>query len=229
MRTLFAVLLLPALTRAADDAEKRIRELEKKLDAAKALQITFESRAEGLRESGTFQGTLTVAEGNKMHLEGVVEMEGKKVAWKKISDGTKTSEQGIDRGSRPTSKSLTKDYRSALKHGGFIMGVFFSSSSGDGEESWPAFHISDFELGKEDKVGTRRAQIVTCKLSPAAKAEKKIDVSFTETLWLDVETGLPLKRVFAGSFGDKKISFTETYEKFVLDPKIDDKMFELAK
>src|SRR5262245_53187932 len=171
MRPLLILLVLPALVCAADAAEKRIREFEKKMDAARALQITFESRAQSIRDSGTFQGTLTVAEGNRMHLEGLIEMEGKKVEWKKVSDGSKTSEQGIDRGSRTTSKSLTRDYRSALKHGGFIMGVFLSSSSGDGEESWPAFHVSDFELGKEDKVGTRRAQIVACKLS-AAKAAK---------------------------------------------------------
>jgi len=227
MRSVLALLLLPALVRADDDAEKRIREFEKKLDAAKTLQLTFESRAEGLRESGTFQGTLTIAEGNKMHLEGLVEMDGKKVKWKKVSDGTRMSEEGLDRDARPTPKNLTKDYRTSLKHGGFIMGVFLSSSSGDGEESWPAFRVSDFELGKEDKVGTRRAKIVACKLSPVKAA--KGDVTFTETLWLDVETGLPLKRVFAGSFGDKKISFTETYEKFVLDSKVDGKVFEVGK
>jgi outer membrane lipoprotein-sorting protein len=226
MRLMLAVLLLPSLLRA-DDAEKRIRDFEKKLDAAKSLQVTFESHAEGLRESGTFSGNLTIAEENKMHLEGLIEMEGKKVKWKRVSDGKKTAEDGIDRGTRNTPKNLTKDYRNSLKHGGFIMGVFLSSSSGDGEESWPAFRVSDFELGKEDKVGTRRAQIVACKLSAAKPA--KDDVTFTETLWLDVETGLPLKRVFAGSFGDQKISFTETYEKFVLDPKIDAKMFEVLK
>src|SRR5262245_2218897 len=227
MRSVLLFLLLPALALSAEDAEKRIRDFETKLDAAKALQITFESRADGLGEGGLFQGTLTIAEGNRMHLEGTIDMDGKKAKWKKVSDGKKTAEEGLDRGTHPTPKNLTKDSRKSLKHGGFIMGAFMSSSSGDGEESLPAFRVSDFELGKEDKVGTRRAQIVSCKLSAPKPA--KDDVTFTETLWLDVETGLPLKRIFAGSFGDKKISFTETYEKFVLDPKVDDKMFEVAK
>jgi hypothetical protein len=119
MRFVLAMLLLPALVRADDDAERQIRAMEKKLEAAKTLQVAFEARAEGLRESGTFKGTLTVAEGNKMHLEGSIEMAGKTVNWKKISDGTKTTEEGLDRGSHATSKTLTEDYRRSLTHGGF--------------------------------------------------------------------------------------------------------------
>ena len=229
MRLLLVVLLVPALAGAADDAEKRIREFEKKLDAAKTLQVTFESRAQSIRDSGTFQGTLTVAEGNKMHLEGSIDLDGKTVKWKKVSDGNKTTEEGLDRGSRPTPKKLTDNIRSSLAHGGFIMAAFLSAEDSAGNVHWPAFQVSAFELGKEDKVGTRRAQIVACKLTPITTGEKKTDITFTETIWLDVETKLPLKRVFEGMFGDKKINFTETYEKFVLDPKIDEKMFELPK
>jgi outer membrane lipoprotein-sorting protein len=228
MRPVLALMLLPALLRADDDAEKRIRAMEKKLDSAKTIQVAFEARAEGLRESGTFKGTLTVTEGNKMHLDGSIDMDGKKVNWKKVSDGTKTTEEGLDRGTHPTPKNLTRDYRNSLTHGGFIMGVFLSSG-GDGEETWPAFRVSDYELGKPDNVGTRRAQIVACKLTPVAKGEKKVDVSFSESIWLDTETNLPLKRVFTGDFGGKKITFTETYEKFLLDPKIDATLFELPK
>ena len=108
------------------------------------------------------------------------------------------------------------------------MGMYMSSSGSDGDESWLVFRASDFELGKEDNVGTRRAQVITCKLIPKGLGEKK-EVSFTETLWLDLETNLPLKRVFSGDFGGKKIKFTETYDKFVLDPKVDAKVFELGK
>jgi outer membrane lipoprotein-sorting protein len=228
MRWTLSVLLLPSLACADDDAEKRIRAMEKKLESAKAILVTFEARAEGLRESGTFKGTLTVTEGNKMHLEGSIEMKGKSVNWKKVSDGAKTTEEGLDRSSHTTSKTLTDDYRRSLTHGGFIMG-FYMSSAADGEEFWPAFRVSDFELGKPDNVGTRRAQIVACKLTPVAKGEKKVDISFSESIWLDMETNLPLKRVFTGNPDGKKITFTETYEKFVLDPKVDAKLFELPK
>jgi len=229
MRLVLALFLLPALLRADDDAEKRIRAMEKKLASAKSIQVTFESRAEGLRESGTFKATLIVTEGNKMHLDGSIEINGKKVDWKKVSDGIKTAEEGLDRGTRSTSKNLTEDYRRSLTHGGFIMGIYLSSSGGDGDETWPTFRVSDFELGKPDNVGTRRAQIVACKLTPVPKGEKKVDISFSESVWLDMETNLPLKREFSGDFGGKKIKFTETYEKFVLDPKIDAKLFELPK
>lgn len=228
MRSVLALLLLPALLRADDDAEKRIRAMEKKLDLAKTIQVTFESRAEGLRDSGTFNGTLTVTESNKMHLEGAIEIKGTKVDWKKISDGTKTTEEGLDRGFRATSKSLTEDLRRSLTHGGFIMGTYMSAAR-DGEEFWMDFRASDFELGKPDNVGTRRAQIVASKLTPVAKGKTKVDITFSETIWLDAETNLPLKRVFTGNPDGKKITFTETYEKFVLDPKVDAKLFELPK
>jgi hypothetical protein len=108
------------------------------------------------------------------------------------------------------------------------MGTYLSTAR-DEEESWPDFRASDFELGKPDNVGTRRAQIVACKLTPLVKGEKKTDVTFSESIWLDVEMNLPLKRVFSGDFGGKKIKFSETYEKFVLDPKVDAKLFELPK
>ena len=108
MRSILPLLLLPALLHAADDPEKRIRDMEKKLEAAKTLQVTFEARAEGLRESGTFKGTLTVAEGNKIHLDGTVEMDGKKVNWKKVSDGKRTSEEGLDRGGARHSEDIDR-------------------------------------------------------------------------------------------------------------------------
>jgi hypothetical protein len=228
MRFSLAMLLLPAIVRAEDDAEKRIRVMEKKLESAKTLQVAFESRAEGLRESGTFKGTLTVTERNKMHLEGSIEMAGKKADWKKVSDGTKTIVEGMDGGLRATSKTLTEDHRRSLTHGGFIMGVYLHAAA-DEKEFWPDFRASDFELGKPDNVGTRRAQIVACKLTHVARGKKKVDITFSETLWLDPETNLPLKRVFTGNPDGKKITFTETYESFALDPKIDAKLFELAK
>jgi outer membrane lipoprotein-sorting protein len=227
MRLMLVVLLLQALVRADDDAEKRVRAMEKKLEAAKSLQVAFEARAEGVKESGTMKGTLTLAEGNKLHLDGTIEIAGKSLNFKRISDGANTTEEGLDGGTRPTSKTLTEDYRRSLTHGGFIAG-FYLSTEADGVVSWPVFRASEFELGKPDNLRTRRAQIVDCKLTPAAKGGKT-DVAFSEALWLDLETSLPLKRVFTGTLNGKKITFTETYETLTLDPKVDAKMFEVSK
>src|SRR5262245_65897576 len=168
MRLVLVVLLLPALALADDDAEKRVRAMEKKLESAKALQVVFEARAEGVKESGTMKGTVTLMEGNKLQLDGTIEIAGKSVKWKRISDGTNLVEDGLDGGTRPTPNSLTEDYRRSLTHGGFIAG-FYLSSEADGVVTWPAFRASDFELGKPDNVRTRRAQIVDCKLMPVAK------------------------------------------------------------
>src|SRR5262249_7904175 len=227
MRQMLALLLLPALALADADAEKRVRAMEKKLESAKALQVVFEARAEAVKESGTMKGTMTLMEGNKLHLDGTIEIAGKSVKWKRISDGTTWVEEGLDGGTRPPPKPLTEDYRRSLTHGGFIAG-FYLSSELDGVVTWPAFRASDFELGKPDNVRTRRVQIVDCKLTPAAKGGKT-DVTFSEALWIDLETGLPLKRVFTGTLDGRKITFTETYETITLDPKVDAKVFELPK
>ena len=52
MRIMLALLVLPCLVLADDDAEKRVRTMEKKIADAKSLQVTFDISAEGLRESG---------------------------------------------------------------------------------------------------------------------------------------------------------------------------------
>jgi len=54
---------------------------------------------------------------------------------------------------------------------------------------------------------------------------------FSETIWLDVETNLPLRRIFSGKVEKEKIQFkiTETYANITIDPKIEAKLFELPK
>src|SRR5262249_16932276 len=154
---------------------------------------------------------------------GTIEIAGKSVKWKRISDGTNLVEEGLDGGTRPTPKTLTEDYRRSLTHGGFIAG-FYLSTEADGVVAWPPFPGSAFGLGKPDNARTRRAQIVDCKLAPVAKGGKT-DVTFSEALWIDNETSLPLKRVFTGTLDGRKMTFTEAYETITLDPKIDSKMF----
>ena len=49
------------------------------------------------------------------------------------------------------------------------------------------------------------------------------------TVWIDVKTNLPLKRVIAANEGTETITVTVTYTRIALDAKIDDKEFQLPK
>jgi outer membrane lipoprotein-sorting protein len=225
MFTLF-LSLLPAVVQN-DDAEKRFKTMEEKIAAAKSLQLTFETTVEGLKEGGKLKGTLTLGQDNKMHLDGSLQMTGKGTNWLIVSDGTRMREIGLDIISEATPKKLTENFRSSLKQGGFVMGIFMSSLDGKGETLWPVFRASDFALGKKETIGKREAQIILRKLTPSDA--KKNDIAFAETVWIDVETNLPLKRIFAGTVENMKFTFTETYNMFTLDPKIDPKLFVIPK
>ena len=84
------------------------------------------------------------------------------------------------------------------------------------------FKVSDFVLGKTEKVGEREAQVIVYKLVMDNR-----DTAET-TIWLDTETKLPLKRVLSSKIDNESLRITETYEIHV-NGKIDGKNFELPK
>jgi outer membrane lipoprotein-sorting protein len=212
------------------DPEKVVSRMEKQLAEAKTLQVTFEAEhtAGGKGDFGLFKGTLTVSEGNKVHLDGVFWNDGKPTdPWKVISDGTNLKSQGVYKASKPTPKRLADDYRSSLTHGGYLLVAFYLSSTAP-KEAWPIFRASDVKLERKEEVGKRKAIVVVCKLTPTERAAfPGKDRVFSETLWIDVDTQLPMKRVVTYSMGGKKSTFTESYSTFDLAPKIEAKLFEL--
>lgn len=225
----FLVVLAPGRVAGQEtDPEKLVRGMEEKLVGAKTLQVAFEAEhlADGKGDFGLFKGTLSVAAGNKAHLDGAFWNDGKATdSWKIVSDGINLKSQGVSKVSKPASKTLTNDYRSSLTHGGFLMVAFYVSSVKP-KEIWPIFRASDFKLERQENVGKRKAKVVVCKLTPTQKADFA-GRDFTETLWLDVETNLPLKRAVTMAMAGKKSTFTENYTNFDLAPKIEAKLFEL--
>ena len=89
------------------------------------------------------------------------------------------------------------------------------------------------QLGKREKVGEHDAQVVEYQLTCKVESEKNwkgSNATLAVKLWLDVKTGLPLKRSITGKIDNiDEIAITETYTKFVIDEKIDEKRFELPK
>jgi hypothetical protein len=228
MQFIILALTLPVVVQHGEEAERRSQMMEKKLSSAKVLQVSFQATVEGLPEGGNFKGTMTLAEGNKVHLKGIIEIKGKRADWLIVSDGARMKQQGIESDSRTTPEKLTENFRGTFRHGGFVAGLFLSSSDSEGRESWATFRASEFKLGKKEPVGKRQAQVIVYKLTPLVKLGEK-DGAFSETVWLDLDTNLPLKRIFNGRVEGKEFTFTETYDTFTLEPKIDAKLFEVPK
>jgi len=224
---------LPALAQEGNEAEKLFRKFETKLAAAEAVRIALEGTAAGIEDVPgvlKYNGSMVFAKGNKARFEMEVEMEGKKQKANVVSDGVKLTGDLFEGKGRleDTPKKLFDELIGFFKHGGPVVGHVLSSSSSEGGRSIATFKASAFKVGKKEKIGKREAQVIDYTLV-LENAPKEVDkVSFSERLWLDVKTNLPLKRVFTGKL-KKEFTYTETYSEFTLNPRVDAKLFELPK
>ncbi|MBI3466661.1 MAG: hypothetical protein HY000_26910 [Planctomycetes bacterium] len=105
----------------------------------------------------------------------------------------------------------------------------YGSGPPDFQPVWPQLDGWNFKEGAPEKVGGRQARVLSYKLGYAQgdnaavpDAEKN---GTPVTVWIDSKTLLPLKHVIAWE-GHR---WTEFYNDFTLDPKIDAKAFELPR
>jgi len=80
--------------------------------------------------------------------------------------------------------------------------------------------VTNFKLGSKEMVGDKTAQVVTYQLDFQG-------TSANMSVWIDAKTHLPLKRVVAADQDGQMHRITETYSTFVIDPKLDPKLFEI--
>jgi hypothetical protein len=88
-----------------------------------------------------------------------------------------------------------------------------------------AFAISGLKLGKKEPVSGVESQVIEHQITL-----KNLEQPISVTVWVDVKTNLPVKRVVTlKEEGRDTITVTETYTKAVVDGKLDEKEFELPK
>jgi outer membrane lipoprotein-sorting protein len=222
------VLVMALHAEEKNEAEVLFGQMEMKLLNAKTTETDFEAKFERGRMGGSFKGELLLGEGNKLRFEMSGELGGKMAKSTRVSDGAKMVIMESD---KPT---VTKDavnvqndiLRAGLARTGPGALLFFGFM-----KELPAdfkadehFKVSDFKLGKKEKVGEKEAQIVEYQL-----AMKGIPEKFAVQVWVDTKSNLPLKRELTLKFGESKFAISETYPKVELDGKIDSKKFELPK
>jgi outer membrane lipoprotein-sorting protein len=217
MRYALAMLVLLPVAVAAQDgseAEKLFRNMETRITSAKTLQVNYETV---FGEFGKMKGSLAVAAGNKVCLEQQGEIKDKAFEFKIISDGamTKTSGTFGAKEAKETPNMMGEKLLRFVSRGGIGPVIFQAVRQGERENP---FDVSDFKLGKKEKIGDRAAQIV--------EYDVQLDKGKTHvSVWLDVKTSLPIKREL--TVGDSNIRVTETYSAFNVNGQIDPKKFEL--
>jgi outer membrane lipoprotein-sorting protein len=227
MRLAFLPAVLLALAQGENQAEKLFRESEKKLAEADQVQITVESTLEGTPKKGRLKGTLLLAKGNKASMVVQGNLRGEEFKISAVSNGTKMKMEMImskPQEEQDTPKNLNAMFAGSFSRVGMLAG--FRTRTQQAGEKEPGlddmFKVSDFVLGKKEKVGEREAQVIDYKLVMDNRDTAE------STIWLDTETKLPLKRVFSSKNDNESLRITETYQ-IRLNSKIDGKKFELPK
>jgi outer membrane lipoprotein-sorting protein len=228
-------LLLAAALNANDakEAEKAFQEMSDKVTKAKTFECAFEVKVEGAKAKGGGKGTLIVTEGNQLRIELGVEQGGQPLAMLIVSDGAKTVTVANKKAQPATDapKDQAKKVLPAVARCGAFVPLFLAAPQKAGEKPEEVdpdavMKVSDFRLGKKEKVGGAEAQAVEYTLSLVA-GEKKIPLACT--VWLDTKSRLPVKRVLTGMEGGDNLTVTETYSKVTVDGKVGEKTFELPK
>jgi outer membrane lipoprotein-sorting protein len=219
------LLLLPAAE--SNEAEKLFRDMEKKIASATTLACDFECKIEGGPDlEKSYKGSLALAEGNKFHME--VSSKGNDQPFKRVvtSDGTKVQriDDGKVKAKEATPKQLGDVIRGTITRVGVLGWAIPNYPIVNEFNINDLFMVSDFKLGKKEKIGEREAQEIQYALTLKGEI-----VSLPVSVWLDTKTNLPLKRVLSFTKDTDKVTLTETCPKLTLDPKIDAKKFELSR
>jgi outer membrane lipoprotein-sorting protein len=223
-----------ALLLAADPAPDSAEAVFKRMEQPVLKCKTFKADVEIAHGSGkdTLKGRVLVAPGNKMRLELEGSINGEPGKMALVSDGTTMrTTQGTGPGSdQDAPKQLSEIALASLTRTGVFVPMFLIvETTGAGKKPEPfdldkQFAISDLKLGKKEMVSGKEAQAIDYKLTTKAGKEP-----LAVTVWIDVKTNLPVKRVVTLQKGKETVTVTETYTKPALDEKLDAKEFELPK
>jgi outer membrane lipoprotein-sorting protein len=239
---LLGATLLSAVHAQEKEAERLFRAMEKKIKDAKAFEVAFTYQLEGK----TTKGSLLLTNDNKtrLQLSGPFYFGLKSNAkFELVSDGKQfktkgaklviatNGQAGFDVDGQSEGK-IGKQFHALhaviLSRGGIgaiVLGLpYFLGEDRDIDPDQPESKMTvyDFKASAAEKVGERQAKVLHYRFGKGGNDDAEM------TLWIDAETGLPLKRVLALPKGDK-IRITENYSQFKLNPKVEAKAFELPK
>lgn len=212
------------------------RQMETAIVKATTAEVTFEGNLAGVTR-GRLKGSLLIATGNKYRLsiEGdlVLGPAGKQpVKVLMVSDGKKSTTASLGPNTplqvMDTPKNLDAETRLFLARAGVLGPMFLLAENvqpGQKPREFKAeeqLRVSDLSFGKVETIGGREARVLHHNLHN--RLYKK---PHAVTVWLDVKTHLPLKRIVSMKQDELAMTVTETYSKLSLNEPIEEKRFEL--
>jgi outer membrane lipoprotein-sorting protein len=232
IRLLTAIILVLSCESGQDknQAEELFRRMESKVASAKTLQWRVKGTIESKQGGSTFEGSCLLADGNRVRAELAINANNQKLTKSIFSDGKESvvTSEPKPAARRQTPESLNRTVVISFSRIGFI-GIFPTPGPQKSPQApidvEKLIDLKDFKMLVSEKVGDRNAQSVHFQITFKERPEE-IGV----TLWIDCETGLPLKRqVDTVLKGEKVGTFRETYEEFRVDQEIEGSKFELPK
>jgi outer membrane lipoprotein-sorting protein len=227
MRCLIVAALAFLAPQEKNEAAELFRKMEEKFTAAKSLQLQWKVTAVAIEGDLSAEGIILLDEGNKARFEMQANHPGGEQKDLFVSDGAQFKTTGARGATVDTPATLNKTVLGCLARGGALQALTVINMKFHVKEADASklLALSDFAMGYKEKVGEREAQLIEFKsvLVPAGKQEA------ATKLWIDCETGLPVKREFVVHEMKQKITTTETYENLALDKKPDASKFEWPK
>ncbi len=238
-----AAAFLPPASAQDNEAEKLFRDMEKKILSAKAFEVSFTCRIHELQRRST-RGELLVTQDDKARLKVSGDFGGKRHArFELVSDGKLIRTKGaklyfstigfpaVQLGGQSeweTPKKLHAGLATSLSRAGMALTVFGLPFLGtpDPDAEGSRMQVYDFRIAPAEKIGEREAKVIHYRYGKGGGGRDDGEV----TLWIDAKTLLPLKRSLVVQRSEnERLTGTDTYYAFKLDPKIDAKAFELPK
>jgi hypothetical protein len=228
---LFALpVLVAVLGQPGDDPEKIYRAMEAKITKADTLQAKFQ----GLVESGsgggggpgpntTFKGKMTVGDGNKAHMDIAAQFGGKASNLVVVADGTKvlTTADGASIPFQISATTMRSLMNVSLTRTGVLPPLFMASANAEGKDANPldTYKVSNFKKVKTTNLGGRDAVVIQYEMTIPNMAPVHC------TVWVEIATLLPIKRVLLMPFFGTEQRFTEIYGDYTFNTKADPKLF----
>lgn len=222
-----SVLLIALSFTLADEdaaAKKLFDSVEKKVQSAKSLKLKFAGELKEGERGFTLNGSLLLGPGNKMNLAVKAKMGDKDQEMSAISDGKNVvlTQRGTPK-TDPVPEGYTKKIQENLFRLGPTLTTITAVQPPSSKRKPPLFEVSDYALGKTEKLGKRESKILSYKLT-LGKKQMQVKV------WIDAKTKLPVKRILRPLAEDaKRGGYVEETMTFTLNPKVDEKSFVLPK
>jgi hypothetical protein len=196
------------------EARALFETMVRKLDRAKTIHahLTITAQCEGA-EHGRLVGHVVFADPDKVDLTVGGTVSGEKVEIVVRSDGTRCRVSGAPEAlEEAPARSLVR----AMKETGMAFLLFARRDPLDPKSG---YRIDRYRMGKTGKVGDREARSIGLWLKFGKTALVR---SF---VWIDIETGLPLRHNLKFDLMGLRATITEVYDELTLDEEFDPDRF----